>query len=35
VDLSGENPFDFDLLGENDQVRGPTYDRNKSSAGKR
>jgi hypothetical protein len=32
---SGENTFDFDLMGENDQVRGPTYDRKKSSTGKR
>jgi hypothetical protein len=32
---SGENTFDFDLLGENDQVRGPTYDRKKLPPGKK
>jgi hypothetical protein len=32
---SGQNTFDFDLLGAGDQVRGPTYDRNKSSVGKK
>ncbi|WP_435011561.1 hypothetical protein P12x_002877 [Tundrisphaera lichenicola] len=32
---AAENVFDFDLLGETDQVRGPTYSRKGAKTGKR